>query len=300
MKVVMLGADRSVKGGVSAMVNNLYEAGISQKVNLVYIGTMVDGSSIGKLFKAAEALLKFLTVLPGADIVHLNMAADASCFRKLIFLNIASAFGKKIVVHHHGGDFKGFYEERCSAKMREKVRRSLNKADLFLVLSENWKLFFENIVSPDKIFVLENCVPIPEKAKQDYSGHQAVFLGRLCKEKGIGELLESAKRVRKAVPDFELVLGGFWEKGMKSWKQRPGSCRILSAVRAGCRQRSGKGCLPKVAFSCCRPGLKDSRSRFWRRWQRGCVPFHPQWGEFRRFLEKLKTKRSRADLMGAA
>lgn len=213
MKVVMLGADRSVKGGVSAMVNNLYEAGISQKVNLVYIGTMVDGSSIGKLFKAGEALLKFLTVLPGADIVHLNMAADASCFRKLIFLNIASAFGKKIVVHHHGGDFEGFYEERCSAKMREKVRRSLNKADLFLVLSENWKLFFENIVSPDKIFVLENGVPIPEKAKQDYSGHQAVFLGRLCKEKGIGELLESAKRVRKAVPDFELVLGGFWEKG---------------------------------------------------------------------------------------
>ena len=212
MKVVMLGADRSVKGGVSAMVNNLYEAGISQKVNLVYIGTMVDGSSIGKLFKAGEALLKFLTVLPGADIVHLNMAADASCFRKLIFLNIASAFGKKIVVHHHGGDFEGFYEERCSAKMREKVRRSLNKADLFLVLSENWKLFFENIVSPDKIFVLENCVPIPEKAKR-LSGHQ-LFSGRtMCKEKGIRELLESAKRVRKAVPDFELVLGGFWEKG---------------------------------------------------------------------------------------
>lgn len=158
---------------------------------------MVDGSSIGKLFKV-KALLKFLTVLPGADIVHLNMAADASCFRKLIFLNIASAFRKKIVVHHHGGDFEGFYEERCSAKKCGKsVRRSLNKADLFLVLSENWKLFFENIVSPDKIFVLENCIPIPEKAKQDHSGHQAVFLGRLCKEKGIGELLESAKRVRK-------------------------------------------------------------------------------------------------------
>ena len=27
MKVVMIGADRSVKGGVSAMVNNLYDAG---------------------------------------------------------------------------------------------------------------------------------------------------------------------------------------------------------------------------------------------------------------------------------
>ena len=57
MKVVMLGADRNVKGGVSAMVNNLYEAGISQKVNLVYIGTMVDGSSIGKLFKDRKSVV---------------------------------------------------------------------------------------------------------------------------------------------------------------------------------------------------------------------------------------------------
>lgn len=32
MKVVMLGADRSVKGGVSAVVNNLYEAGTAISV----------------------------------------------------------------------------------------------------------------------------------------------------------------------------------------------------------------------------------------------------------------------------
>lgn len=39
MKVVMLGADRSVKGGVSAVVNNLYEAGLDQRIDLTYIGT---------------------------------------------------------------------------------------------------------------------------------------------------------------------------------------------------------------------------------------------------------------------
>lgn len=220
MKVVMLGADRSVKGGVSAMVNNMYEAGLSEKVDLTYIGTMVDGSSVRKLFKAAGALIRFLAALPGADIVHLNMAADASCFRKLIFLNVAAAFHKKIVVHHHGGDFEGFYEARCSGKMREKVRRSLNKADLFLVLSGYWESYFEKIVSPEKIRVLENCVPVPEKAKRDHSGHQAVFLGRLCKEKGIGELLESAQRVREAIPDFSLVLGGFWEKGNEELEKK--------------------------------------------------------------------------------
>lgn len=51
MKVVMLGADRSVKGGVSAVVNNLYEAGLDQRIDLTYIGTMVDGSTAAKLLK---------------------------------------------------------------------------------------------------------------------------------------------------------------------------------------------------------------------------------------------------------
>jgi Icc-related predicted phosphoesterase len=69
MKVVMLGADRSVKGGVSAVVNNLYEAGLDQRIDLTYIGTMVDGSTAAKLLKGVQALLKFVTVLPKADIV---------------------------------------------------------------------------------------------------------------------------------------------------------------------------------------------------------------------------------------
>lgn len=50
MKVVMLGADRSVKGGVSAVVNNLYEAGLDQRIDLTYTG-QVDGSTAAKLLK---------------------------------------------------------------------------------------------------------------------------------------------------------------------------------------------------------------------------------------------------------
>ena len=118
MKVVMLGADRSVKGGVSAVVNNLYEAGLDQRIDLTYIGTMVDGSTAAKLLKGVQALLQFVTVLPKADIVHLNMAADASCYRKLIFMQIALWFHKKVVIHEHGGDFQGFYYKRCSAKQK--------------------------------------------------------------------------------------------------------------------------------------------------------------------------------------
>lgn len=220
MKVLMIGADRSVKGGVSAMVNNLYDAGLDKRVELTYIGTMVDGSKLRKLMRAAAAFVRFLFVLPRTDLVHVNMAADTSCMRKMVFMKAARLFGKKIVIHEHGGDFKGFYYERCSEKKREKVKKALNDADLFLVLSKAWKDFFSDIVDPQKIRILQNGVPVPERAKKSYAGHSAVFLGRLCKEKGIGELLEAACLVRQQVPDFCLVLGGFWEKGNEELQKK--------------------------------------------------------------------------------
>ena len=220
MKVVMLGADRSVKGGVSAVVNNLYEAGLDQRIDLTYIGTMVDGSTAAKLLKGVQALLKFVTVLPKADIVHLNMAADASCYRKLIFMQIALWFHKKVVIHEHGGDFQGFYYKRCSAKRQAYIKKMLNRADLFLVLTDVWKDFFADMVDRDKIHVLQNAVPVPKMPKTDYSSHTAVFLGRLCPEKGVDELLDCVEAVWKKHPDFHLVLGGFWENGTEELQKK--------------------------------------------------------------------------------
>ena len=52
MRVLMVGADRSVHGGVSGVVNNYYQAGLDQKIELLYIGTMVNGSKFKKLCKA--------------------------------------------------------------------------------------------------------------------------------------------------------------------------------------------------------------------------------------------------------
>ena len=49
IKVLMVGPDRSVHGGISGVVNNYYDAGITEKVDLNYIGTMVEGSKLRKL-----------------------------------------------------------------------------------------------------------------------------------------------------------------------------------------------------------------------------------------------------------
>ncbi len=225
MKVVMIGADRSVKGGVSAVVNNLYQAGLDGRVDLTYIGTMVDGGKPRKLLQALWAFVRFVPALWGTDLVHVNMAADASCFRKMIFIRTARFFGKKILIHEHGGDFEGFYKNRCDDRKRERIKKTLNLADLFVVLSDEWAKFFAAIVTPEKIRVLENAVPVPQNAKTDYSSHNVLFLGRLCREKGIGELLDAVPVIKEQVPDFKLILGGFWEAGNESLKKQAESLK---------------------------------------------------------------------------
>lgn len=212
MKVLMIGPDRSVHGGISGVVNNYYEAGLDRKIELRYIGTMVEGSKGKKLWQAVKAFIRFLFALPQYDIVHVNMASDASYYRKSIFIRAAHFFGKKIVIHQHGGDFEKFYYRDLSEKGRRSVQRVLNMADAFLVLAPVWKTFFGKIIGEDIITVLPNAIRVMPKAEKQYGQHKVLFLGRLCREKGIRELLACMPKLKEKYPDVMLYLGGVWEE----------------------------------------------------------------------------------------
>lgn len=211
IRVVMIGPARSVHGGISGVVNNYYEAGLDKKVNLRYIGTMVEGGRLRKLMQAGIAWLRFVAALPGCDIVHVNMASDNSYRRKSVFIKTAKKFGKKIVIHQHGGDFETFYRKEQGERGRERIRRVLGMGDAFLVLAPAWKEFFGEMIRRDRITVLPDAIAIPAAYEKSYGSHDVLFLGRLCREKGIGELLSCVPALVKEFPDFHLYLGGIWE-----------------------------------------------------------------------------------------
>ncbi len=211
IRVLMIGPARSVHGGISGVVNNYYEAGLDEKVDLRYIGTMVEGGRMRKLLQAGIAYLRFLAALSGCDIVHVNMASDNSYRRKSIFIRTAKRFHKKIVIHQHGGDFETFYEKEQGPRGRERIRRVLSMGDAFLVLASAWKDFFGKIIDGEKITVLPDSIAIPAAYEKSYDNHDVLFLGRLCREKGIGELLSCVPALAQAFPDFHLYLGGIWE-----------------------------------------------------------------------------------------
>ncbi len=211
LKVLMIGPDRSVHGGISGVVNNYYEAGLDRRVDLHYIGTMVEGSKWAKLACAVRAYFCFLVKLPKYDIVHVNMASDSSYYRKSVFVRTARIVRKKIVIHQHGGNFTEFYEKDLSDAGRKSVKKVLSMGDAFLVLGTAWKDFFGTIIGRDKITVLPDAIQIPALYKKRYGTHKILFLGRLCKAKGIGELLTVMPKLKEKYPDVHLYLGGIWE-----------------------------------------------------------------------------------------
>ncbi len=211
IKVLMIGPDRSVHGGISGVVNNYYDAGITEKVDLNYIGTMVEGSKLRKLWQAVKAYVKFLAALPKYSIVHVNVASDSSYYRKSLFIKAAKRAGKKIVIHQHGGDFETFYEKEQNDRGRAKIRQVLGMGDVFLVLAPAWKNFFQNLIQEERIVVFPDTIPIPARYQKEYGKQRVLFLGRLCKAKGVGELIQTMAELHSEFPAARLLLGGIWE-----------------------------------------------------------------------------------------
>lgn len=229
-KILMIGPARCVNGGISAVVNNYYEAGLDRKINLTYLGTMEDGSKFRKLFVAVKALLRYLFIVHKYDIIHVHMASDVSIYRKMPFIHIASWMKKKIIIHQHGGNIQEFYYEQCSDRQRQTIRKTLLKADHMLVIAPYLKDIFSDIMKGNNITVMPNSIQIPPEKDKDYSAQKILFLGRLCREKGIEELLNAAASLKHVFPELELYLGGYWadetlrEKAIScgDWVHSPG------------------------------------------------------------------------------
>ncbi|SFC78583.1 glycosyltransferase family 4 protein [Butyrivibrio sp. YAB3001] len=220
-KILMVGPDRNVHGGISAVVNEMYQAGLDKKVELKYIGTMQEGSKLKKLLIAVVSYIHFLNVLDNYDIVHVHFASDSSFVRKSHFIKAAYRKKKKIVLHQHGGDFKNYYENELSDNGRKYVQRILQMGDKMLVLTESWKLFFSNIINPQDIIVFPNGISVSNTLKHNELNitlkkdmNKILFLGRICKDKGIDELLLAMDHIHDVKSQAHLYIGGIYEDMM--------------------------------------------------------------------------------------
>ena len=207
INVLMLGPSKTVKGGMTTVVENYFKYGLDKRVNLKYIETINDKNIILKVFKMIKGFFHFMAIVKKYDIIHIHMASRMSTFRKGIYIRVAKKLNKKIILHIHGGEYKLFIEE-CNKKQKKYVFKTLNLADKVIVLSEEWKNYFSNIVESEKIVILYNSIIIPEDFKKNVNTKKIIFLGRIEKGKGIYELVEVIEKLIKVYPNTYLYIAG--------------------------------------------------------------------------------------------
>jgi glycosyltransferase involved in cell wall biosynthesis len=193
--VLQFGPGLEVRGGVSAVEQIICDH-LLPYAAIRHVPTMRDGSAISKasaFTQAVHAMRKALAA-PEPAIFHIHFASRGSTFRKLILASMVQRAGRPLVLHAHGGSFDRFHAGLPGA-LRRRINACLQRATVFIVLSQRWREFFIETceLSPSQVTVLPNPVrwnpEIPDRAGRRQV--QFLALGRIAEYKGSFDLLKA-------------------------------------------------------------------------------------------------------------
>lgn len=175
------------KGGVAQVLCNYKQYVYPQ---FKFVANSGGCNLFYKLFRLVFAIFRvmyFLIFDRKIRIVHIHTASYNSFKRSAIFVCLTKLFGKKVILHIHGGGFKNYY--MTDSKWISSI---LDKCDVIIALSNTWKQYYHTITACSRILVLENIVPEPVSVKHhtDVNCIHFLFLGLIDKQKGIFDLLD--------------------------------------------------------------------------------------------------------------
>lgn len=220
MSIVLVGPSLSQRGGIVSVIQALRGFLSSKNIQVDVISTTTDGGTIRKILTFMHSWLSVVRIclLNNKSIVHLHMSSGGSCLRKSILGLTCWLFKTNYIIHLHSGRFDTFYTQELNRSSKSFVNFVFRKADNIIVLSQAMKTWLDNTIQPRKVNIIFNGVPsciTPEKSAESPT---VLFLGRLCTNKGTGELISAMREVIKVVPDAILELGG--DGDIESYKQQ--------------------------------------------------------------------------------
>ena len=212
-RICMVVPNRMVKGGIAAVVNGYRGSQLEKDYEITYVESYRDGSKFDKLLKGICGYFHFAYVLMihKPDVVHIHSSFGPSFYRKMPFIYMASWRKIPIVNHIHGADFDEFYVNAPEEK-KAKIKKVYSKCNVLIALSEEWKQRLSQIVSEDRIEIIENYSVLHEDALEERMqrkcNNTVLFLGELGKRKGCYDIPAVIAQVKKSISSVKFILAG--------------------------------------------------------------------------------------------
>jgi glycosyltransferase involved in cell wall biosynthesis len=203
------------QGGVSTVNRNYRSAGLFEKghdgLDVRYFTSTRDGAPLFRALYGALRFVRFaLRPLDFPDVVHLHTSWGGSTVRKCVYAWTARLRGAKVVFHIHPSEFFNFVD-RQRRWFRRRVYSTMSRADAIIVLTPEMKSLTTHRIENVPVQIISNPVnpfdfgPVAGVVRD--STHVA-FLGRFAEEKGVLELLESARMLLDKDINVRLTLAG--------------------------------------------------------------------------------------------
>ena len=213
VRVLQFGPALTGRGGITS-VEQLICDYLPAYVSVRHVPTFEDGPAIKKasMFAKSVQVLRRALESPEPTIVHIHFASRGSTLRKMILAELVARAGRPLILHAHGSEFDEFHR-KLPAAVRRNVNRTLQRANIFLTLSSQWRDFYvdECELSPAQVVVLPNPVRVPNEVP-DRSGRgevQIIKLGRMGERKGSYDLVNAFLGLPEGVRNrARLVLAG--------------------------------------------------------------------------------------------
>lgn len=212
LRVVMIGPEPRVGGGISAVAGTLLDSDLPQRCRLTYLA---EGTRRG----LGHKLVRFLAALSGlarrlalrqVEVVHLHVGGGSSLYRHALYLAFSRLAGRPAVLHWHVPAETA--SPFASGRGRGIARWMLCRAAAVVALSPSWRPALSALAGRDNVVVLPNPVDCnairPPADLRARSAATVLFLGDFSPRKGAADLLAAAPAVLAKHPSARFVLCG--------------------------------------------------------------------------------------------
>jgi glycosyltransferase involved in cell wall biosynthesis len=212
--VLYIGPDyRNHRGGIGAVLE-VYSKHIKP---FKFIPTYVTRSFLMQVLTYLSAIGKLVWACISdrqIRILHIHHASRGSFLRKSLLLLIGKLFGKKVILHIHGGGFHNFYNK--SGLLKPYIRFILESSDTVITLSESWRKYYSSNFKLKHLTVVNNVIEnaaVPGTHVTNGSLN-LLFLGYITERKGVFDLLEVLAANRSEFRNkVKVTIGGIGETG---------------------------------------------------------------------------------------